>query len=559
MSKHKSNRHLFLPYPVMLLYCFSFFVGICQSQETPNIHLSTLHGQITDKQDNPLSEYTVSAVSQADNITYATKTDSGGQFELTNLSAGIWEVEVRYDSTLIAEREVTVAEKSVVKTEFVVAGTGVISGFLLDSINKHPLPITGEIQVGLLIPETQRISQVYRGKINSGYFEVKNLLPGHYTIIDSFKGYVFATSNLTPIIVYPQNRVGGREILLKPGASLHGRFVSADNQHPITGVSVMVASEKSNRIHHYGEYNHKIETDTKGEFHLTIPNDSDIYYAFTLIALHPRFQTHRWKWEMSPEKNVYDLGDLLLQPYLSLQGKASVSNAHYTRNGLEVRLKMHNKPVDFFRTASQIEKTVQTDAEGNFTFSELYPIEYSLTISRNDLVIAFLDSVYPQNKKLLNIQMPKLKTLHGKVVDAQQNPIVDANLYATRRSENRYGHRALLATTQTDVNGTFQMQVLETKPHLLSVDVSKKGYLARVYRNVKIGKEPLVVPLEKGFAIKGRVILPRDVPPDGYYEVKVFPEKAKMDTDAESVSIEQTAHVQTFSCNRNVICIGWFI
>ncbi len=63
----------------------------------------------------------------------------------------------------------------------------------------------------------------------------------------------------------------------------------------------------------------------------------------------------------------------------------------------------------------------------------------------------------------------------------------------------------------------------------MSVSVSKKGYLARVYRNVKIGKEPLVVPLEKGFAIKGRVVLPRDVPPDGYYEVKVFPEKAKMD------------------------------
>ena len=72
------------------------------------------------------------------------------------------------------------------------------------------------------------------------------------------------------------------------------------------------------------------------------------------------------------------------------------------------------------------------------------------------------------------------------------------------------------------------MKILETESHLLSLDVSKKGYLARVYRNVKIGKEPLVVPLEKGFAIKGRVILPHDVPPDRYYEVKVFPEKAKM-------------------------------
>ena len=43
-----------------------------------------------------------------------------------------------------------------------------------------------------------------------------------------------------------------------------------------------------------------------------------------------------------------------------------------------------------------------------------------------------------------------------------------------------------------------------------------------------IGEEPLVVPLEKGIAIVGQVILPRDIPSDGYYAVKVFPANTPM-------------------------------
>ena len=513
----------------LLLFCFGLFVGICQPQEFSDMQFGTIQGQVTDEKNIPLSDYAVSAVSQTDNITYAAKTDSGGQFTLTNLPAGIWEVKVRHYSILLAEREVTVAEESVVKTDFVIAGTGVISGFLLDSINKLPLPITGEIQVGLLVHERERIARVYRGEVFNGYFEVKNLLPGRYLIIDAFEGYVFATSDSTPVIVYPESHVGGVEMFLKPGASLHGRFVDAENGQPITGVSVRVASEKSESIYTGGEFAHKTKTNTNGEFRLTIPNDSDIYYAFTLIASHPRYQTHHWQWEMSPEKNVYDLGELSLKPFLSLQGKVTASNARYTVNGLKVQLKMHNKPADFFRAAAQPEYTVQTDTEGNFLLSELHPIEYRLTISRNDVLIAFLESVNPQSEKQLKIRLPKLKTLHGTVVDARERPIPDVQLYASRRSEIRHGHGAAISMTQTDANGTFQMQILETKPHLLSVEVSKKGCLSRVYRNVEVGKDPLIVPLQKGYDIKGHVIFPRNVPTDGYYEVKVFPEKTRME------------------------------
>ncbi len=510
---------------MLLLLSLCISIGFCQSQGMSG----TIQGQVTDKQNNPLSEYTVSAISQTDNVTYAAKTNSGGEFSLTNLPAGIWNVKVRHFSTLLAQREVTVTENTEVNADFVIEGTGTVSGFLLDAVSKLPLSITGKVQIALLTHNKERIERTYQGEISNGYFEVKNLLSGHYRPIDAFDGYVFAKSDSSTVTVYPDSNIGGIEVFLKPGASLSGHFIDAENGNPISGVTVRAASEAKDTVYPDRTFAHQTETDVKGEFHLTVPNDSHTYYGFTLIASHPRYQTHHWRWEMSPDKNEYALGKLELQPFLSLQGKVSASNARYTLNRLKVKLKMHNKVADFFRAGAQPEHTVQTDAEGNFLFSELHPIEYSLTISRNNVIIAFLESVNPRSEKPLRIRLPKMKTLHGTVVDTQQNPITEANLYATRRSETRHGHGGLLATTQTDANGAFQMQLIDTKPHLLSVETSKKGYLSRVYPNVKIGKEPLIVPLQKGFAMKGRVILPQDVPSDGYYEVKVFPGNAKME------------------------------
>lgn len=523
MKKHNLMYNTLLTYVTLLLLYFVSPFGICQTQ-----NVGTIQGQVTDSQNNPLIGYTVSAVSQTDKVTYAAKTNSGGEFTLTNLPTGTWDVKVRHFSTLLAQRKVNFTANTELTVDFVIEGNGVISGFLLDAVNKLPIPNTGKIQVGLLTPH-ERIDRTYQGELSNGYFEVKDLLPGHYRIIDDFNGYVSSIPDSPIVTVFKDSHVGGTEVSLKPGASLIGRFIDAKNGQPISGVSVHAASEMKNTVYPARRYTHDTETNTNGEFYQTIPNDPDIYYAFTLIVSHPQYQTHRWRWDMSPAKNDYDLGELSLKPFLSLQGKVISSNSGYTVDRLKIQLKMHNKPADFFRVGAQTEHTVHSDAEGNFLLSGLHPIDYSMTTSRNDKIIAVLESVNPQSKKPLKIRLQKMKTLHGKVVDTKQNPIAKAKLYASRRSENRFGHSAVLATTQTDANGTFQMQVLETKPHLLSVNVSKKGYLSKVYQNVKIGKEPLIVLLQEAFVIKGRVFLPRDVPIEGYYYVKVFPKDVKME------------------------------
>ena len=308
--------------------------------------------------------------------------------------------------------------------------------------------------------------------------------------------------------------------------TLYGTFVDAEDGHPIANVLVRVAAEKIARVYPDQAYTHKTATDTKGNFSLSIPNDSEIYYAFSLMALHPQYQAKRLRQEMSPEKNRYNLGEIALKPTLLLRGKVS---GEKNVAGLLVNLKMHDKSADFFRAAAPIENALKTDTIGNFHFTELYPIEYTLTISRNSLIIAFIESINPQKQAQISVHLPKLKTLRGTVVDTKGHSIAGAQIYATRHAETPHGHSVLLSSAETNEAGNFQMEVLETEPRLLSLEVSKKGYFSRVYENVDLGKMPSILPLKKGERIKGRVMLPRDIPADGQYTVKVFPVDVQME------------------------------
>ena len=318
--------------------------------------------------------------------------------------------------------------------------------------------------------------------------------------------------------------------------TLHGTFVDAQDGHPIPEVLVRVAAEKIERVYPDQAFAHATATDTKGAFSLTIPNENQPYYAFSLMALHPQYQAKRLRQEMLPGKNRYNLGMIALKRTLPLQGNVS---GEKNVAGLLVNLKMHNRSADFFRAAAPIEHAVKTDTTGNFHFTELYPIEYTLTISQNGLIIAFIESVNPQKQGQISINLPKLKTLRGRVVDVKERPIAGAQIHATRHTETSHGHSALLSSTQTNEAGNFQMKVLETEPRVLSLEVSKKGYFSRVYENVDIDKMPPILPIEKGKSVKGRVILPQNIPADGQYTVKVFPIDAQMEPSLNPLVLQR--------------------
>ena len=336
------------------------------------------------------------------------------------------------------------------------------------------------------------------------------------------------------------------------GASLHGTFIDVENGQPIPDVLVRADAEKIARVYPDREFEHATATGADGTFSLTIPNDPQTYYAFSLMALHPKYQAKRSRHEMSPDKDSYDLGKIMLKRTLSLRGSVS---GEKNLAGLIVNLKMHTKSADFFRAAAPIEHAVKTDTTGNFHFDELYPIAYTLTISRNDVIIAYVESINPQKQAEVSIRLPWLETLHGTVVEAYERPIVGAQIYATRHTKTPYGHSAILAVAQTDDAGNFQMQVLATELQLLSLEVSKRGYFSRIYENVDIGKMPPIVRLEKGVTVKGRVILPQDLPSDAQFIVKVFPADTRMEPSLNPLALHKPLLSRYFPATESAFVV----
>lgn len=335
-------------------------------------------------------------------------------------------------------------------------------------------------------------------------------------------------------------------------ASIHGTFIDAEDEHPIPDVLVRVAPEQTAHVYPDREFEHATATGKDGTFSLNIPNEPRTYYAFSLMVIHPQYQSKLVRYEMTPGKSRYDLGQIALKRTLSLRG--SVSGAENPA-ALIVNLKMHNVSGDFFRAAAPIEHAAKTDTTGNFHFTDLYPIAYTLTISRDGVIIAFIASIDPRKQDPISVRLPATETLRAKVVDTQERPIAGAQIYATRRPETPQAHGALLASTQTDKTGDFQIQVLETEPQLLAIEVSKKGYFSRVYENVDIGKMPPIIRLEKGVTLEGRVVLPQGLPADAQYAVKVFRADADMKSSLNPLALQKPILSRYFPVTESTFTI----
>lgn len=319
--------------------------------------------------------------------------------------------------------------------------------------------------------------------------------------------------------------------------TFQGVIVDAESDQPLPEVLVRVDVEDIARVFPEHEFAHATPTDGDGTFSLSVPNVEGLqYYAFSLMAIHPEYQASRLRQPMSPKQNHYDLGTLPLRSTLRLEGDVLGEEAV---EGLEVTLQMHNRAADFFRAAAPVEHTAKIEPTGDFRFDGLYPIEYTLTISRDGYIIAAVDSVNPENQPRLSVQLPELSPLRGRVVGADERPIPEARIRVMLHPETPFGHNVLLASAESDAAGDFEVAVLAADPELLSIEVSKQGYFIKGYRNVDIAQIPPTLMLEKGAQITGRVVLPPHIGSDGQYAVKVFPIDAAMEATLNPLALNR--------------------
>lgn len=486
-----------------------------------------IRGQVTDEAENPLPDYVIEAISIPDDgVTYAVKTDQSGKFALTNIHEGVWLLLVKYYSTIIEQRKITLAKDVESEVNFTIKGTGSVSGFLLDSVSRSPLPIDGDVYLGLLT-EWEAVESVFRGQASGGSFEIKNLLPGQYVLIDAFPGYVLDMPEALEVTVYPDESIGGVELFLRPGALVRGKIVDTNGQ-PIPGVTVKVTSVKLRALRTKLDFIGRMQTGEDGKFSTTTPNDPGRYRSFSVMVTHPRYQAQLIHTDLKRGESEYQLSEIVMQETLVLTGKVLDAGGSSIER-LKVILRRHNKPVDFFAFDARSEMEVYTDAKGNYLFEELYPTEYSLSVSRNGVTRYFLESVDPQRQSHLKIRLGKTQTLRGHVMDADDQPLEGVRVEARMGMQTPGVPSTLLASCQTDQDGAFRLEVLKVPPARLTVRISKPGYLSKGYGNVHITKAELPVLLDRGISLKGHVFTPPHLPLNGNYTIKLFPADVPMD------------------------------
>ncbi|MCD6505203.1 carboxypeptidase regulatory-like domain-containing protein [Candidatus Poribacteria bacterium] len=483
----------------------------------------SVKGRITDENGNPLPDYVVE-LRLDDGTSYSVKTDQDGKFMLRNLQEGDWNLHVRFSGMTVQERKLKLVKAEETELDLKVKARGSISGFLLDPVKRSLIPIDGEILLGLL-SKWETVERYFKGKVSKGKFEVNGLLPGRYVVIERFSGYVFDGDEAPKVEVSPDANIGGVEIFLRKGVLIRGKVIDEEGK-PIPEAKVKLGSSELRSVRPVLRFRRETSTGENGEFLITVPGDPEKFNSFAVMVSRPGYQGELIKRKLERGKNEYHV-DITLKRTLIMTGRV-IGLKGKSALGLKVVLKMHIKPVKFFRYAAQTELTAYTDSNGEFVFAELYPTEYTLIVYRDNTAIAFLESLNPKDQPHIEVKLGKSQLLKGQVIDDSGHPLPDAKVAATMRPRTPEAHGAQLATCQTDSDGTFSVEILRVDPSLLTVTVFKKGYLSKVYRGMAIKHKDLKVVLQKGRTITGHVFMPPDISIKGSYIVKLFPENTPM-------------------------------
>jgi len=491
---------------------------------------ATIKGQVTDENGEPLSQYLVEAISAEGKIAYSARPDISGRFEFSKLDKGLWIISVKFAEMELDRTEIRIAKGMTRNINFSIPTTGAVSGVLVDATHQKRLYINGRIELGCVSGFRHRPDRIFAGSISEGKFEVTNLPPGNYAAMNSISGYALNRDNRSMITVNPGQHVTDLKVQLEKGAVVHGRLVDIASQ-PLPNLEVRDVV-RTYSIRSSVRYGRIVMTDDNGEFSMMIPCEPERYRLFYILIDNPGYQGQRIDEKIEPEQDRYELGDIVVEKTLELRGKISPRVAG---REIDVILKAHDRrpvppPIRF-----QNRKTAHVDTEGNFAISELYPIEYSLTVIEDRTVKYFLKNVNPKESPYLKIFLQKTQIIKGRVTDAYHNPLSGADVVAGMIKPGERPMTISQGTTQAD--GTFQLEVLKLKPQYLTLSVFKEGYLSQRVKRARLkNKEKLRFVLEhkRSASIRGYVFMPPDISQDDDFKVKLFPSNMSMEQGIDS-------------------------
>jgi protocatechuate 3,4-dioxygenase beta subunit len=435
---------------------------------------------------NPVEGALVEAIGynpSGDSLLFSTTSDSGGNYLLDNVSAGVYVLQCSHPNFNTTRKgHVYVSDSSAMTINLFLAPKQThnsISGAVKNSSTNNPVP-------NAMVKLSNENNSYSKYTSNNGNYSFWHIANGTYTLTAEAYNYVDYT-HAEPIVVEDSTVISGLEILLAPvqaNSSLSGVVTDSSTGNPIVGAEVSVYrnhhgstySGTTDSLGYYiienifgGEYNVKCKAAGYVHFWSEVEIDGATTLDIQLLGLQ--------EGTISGVVTKDDSGEPIANAYLyaiPASGNPGTTN-HYYGRAISDSDGNYSMPV----RAGNYYVICYTEWNAGYYYYEFYDNVHTIAEATE---IAVADDQTVEN---INFGAPSPSTLEivvmGKVTDAFNNPIEGANVRAW--SHRRCSNDSTWATT--DANGDYSISFSSNRPWIRFSVVAKKDGFFKEYYNEK--------------------------------------------------------------------------
>jgi protocatechuate 3,4-dioxygenase beta subunit len=316
-------------------------------------------------------------------------------------------------------------------------------------------------------------------------------------------------------------------IVMAPGTTLSGRVAGEDGQ-PVAGAKLVLMNLQA-----IGKVA-QATSDEEGRFELRHLSAGKL----DLLAEHPRHaRAHLAGIEITAGGTAVDLGTVTMPDGTAIEGRVTDSRGTPIA-GAEVQAAPESRdPFDLIPLQWGEDGSTggaRTGVDGGFRVEPLRRgALYNVAVTHPGYATASAPRVKTPTEEPVRIEMKEARTLSGRVVGPEGEPVPGASL--TWFEENRTGLRTSSSSRslgQTDDDGRFQ--VLDLLPGTTAnLAVQAQGYQPRQVEGLRIPEDrdltDVKVALERAALLEVRVISAEGEPVSGVW-VRAEPKRKKLET-----------------------------
>ncbi|MFS0766942.1 carboxypeptidase regulatory-like domain-containing protein [Peribacillus phoenicis] len=403
--------------------------------------IGTLSGTIFDANtQRPIAGATVEVFDFTRGLITTAVTDAFGNFQVQNLSAGVYRFIAsvqNYGSTV--QESTIAANQQTVLNIFLPPNPGSIQGTIFNQQTGDPVS-GASVTIRQFSPTGPVIASASTDQ--NGQFTVDNLAPGAYTVIASDSnfgtqsGSVFVSSNTESSITL--------SLTPSPGA-VQGTLTNSQTGEPLAGALIRIQDNNGTIIR-------EVQT-----------NENGIYFAdglapgnYSLIGITPSFQ--RDTIGFNAATNTTTTVNLALSPNPgAITGRISDQQTGEALAGASVQLFPSQ---GLFPIANAL-----TDQNGNYTIIGLAPGEYIVAANASNYARGAVGAiVFADQSTVANIGLiANPATISGTVTSTGETPIPNASIRVIDLNE------VVLGSALTDQNGSYVIGNLPPGSHTIII------------------------------------------------------------------------------------------